>query len=183
MLGIDGLLYIPNYISQQTHDGLLNMIDAQSWRGTLARRTQHYGYVYDYRARRIDPNMYLGVLPMWLTPITTQLVTDQLMPINADQAIINEYEPGQGIAAHIDCEPCFGDVVISLSLGSAAMMDFTCDDRKLSVLLEPRSVVVLQDDARYRWKHGIAARKSDLINSQRMPRSRRVSATFRTVNV
>ena len=183
MFGIDGLLYIPNYISQTQHDELMRAINAQSWLGTLSRRTQHYGYEYNYRARNIDPNMYLGPLPTWLTSIANQLVIDQLMPINADQAIINEYEAGQGIAAHIDCEPCFGDVVVSLPLGSTAMMDFTYKKQKVSVLLEPRSLVVLQDDARYVWKHGIAARKSDVINDRRVPRGRRVSATFRIVNV
>jgi len=183
MFGIDGLLYVPDYIDPAEHDTLLHMIDAQAWRGNLSRRTQHYGYVYDYRARRVDPSMRLGSLPTWLTPIAQRLAEDGFMPISADQAIINEYRPGQGIGAHIDCEPCFGDVVVSLSLGSTALMDFTYQRDKVSIPLAPRSLVVLQNDARYLWKHGIAARKSDRIDNQRILRSRRVSTTFRKVIV
>ena len=43
-----------------------------------------------------------------------------------EQAIVNEYEPGQGIAPHIDRD-CFGPVVATVSLGSAVNMDFCCD--------------------------------------------------------
>ncbi|WP_231289239.1 hypothetical protein [Rickettsia bellii] len=28
-----------------------------------------------------------------------------------DQVIINEYMPGQGIAPHTDCIPCFSDTI------------------------------------------------------------------------
>lgn len=41
-----------------------------------------------------------------------------------DQAIINEYLPGQGIAAHVDCEPCFGDEIGVVSLLDSHPMEF-----------------------------------------------------------
>ncbi len=63
MFGISGLLYIPHYISQPHHDFLIETVHAQPWRGDLARRTQHYGYVYDYRAKSVDPASRLGDLP------------------------------------------------------------------------------------------------------------------------
>ena len=37
-----------------------------------------------------------------------------------EQAIVNEYEPGQGIAPHVDRD-CFGPVVATVSLGSAEL--------------------------------------------------------------
>src|SRR5438445_662516 len=78
-----------------------------------------------------------------------------------DQVIVNEYEPGQGITPHIDCEPCFGDTVASLTLGSGCVMDFTevKGPGKASVWLERRSLVVLRDEARYEWRHSIAKSK------------------------
>lgn len=57
MLGIHGLIYVPDYIDTEQHRCLIEMIDAQPWRADLARRTQHYGYVYDYRAKTVDPSM------------------------------------------------------------------------------------------------------------------------------
>jgi alkylated DNA repair dioxygenase AlkB len=63
------------------------------------------------------------------------------MKQEADQAIINEYQPGQGISPHVDCVPCFGPVVAAISLGSDCVMDFTHpeDGTKVAVHLTPGS--------------------------------------------
>lgn len=181
MFGINGLLYIPHYISNPHHDKLVQIIEAQSWRTDLSRRVQHYGYVYDYRAKRVDPAMCLGELPAWLQRIAIQLHKDGLAPAISDQAIINEYEPGQGIADHIDCTPCFGDVIVSLSLAAPVVMDLKRDSRSVPILLEPCSLLILRGEARYRWSHGIARRKQDSIDSVILKRERRLSITFRKV--
>ncbi len=180
---IPGLTIIPNFISQQTHDALLKTIDQQSnktkWRQDLKRQVQHYGYVYDYKARKITPDLYLGPLPEWL--YFNGL--DKWFQQQPDQVIINEYQPGQGISPHIDCVPCFGDTIASISLGSACLIDFSKQGEKHSILLKPRTLLVMQDAARYEWQHSIAARKSDVINGARVQRERRVSLTFREVTV
>jgi alkylated DNA repair dioxygenase AlkB len=101
----------------------------------------------------------------------------------ADQVIVNEYLPGQGIGAHVDCVPCFGPAVAAVSLGSACVMDFTSPDRSsaVPVCLQPGSLCVMTGPARYEWRHAIAARKSDPAPGGRILRGRRVSVTFRTV--
>jgi alkylated DNA repair dioxygenase AlkB len=60
-------------------------------------------------------------------------------------------------------------------------MDFrhATTDRKAHLLLEPRSLLVLSDEARYAWEHGIAPRKKDVWQGLRVPRGRRLSVTFR----
>jgi len=183
MFGITGLLYIPQYISQPHHDFLIDTIDAQEWRGDLARRTQHYGYVYDYRAKSVDPSSRLGDLPSWLQRIAVHLAADGLMSMAPDQAIINEYTPGQGIASHIDCVPCFDEVVISLSLAASVVMDLKQKEHHVPILLEPRSLLMLRGEARYQWTHGIAKRQQDTVNGTVIPRERRLSITFRNVIV
>ncbi len=100
-----------------------------------------------------------------------------------DQAIINEYAPGQGIASHIDCVPCFDDVVISLSLAAPVVMDLKQKEHHVPILLEARSLLVLRGEARYQWTHGIAKRQQDTIDGQVIPRERRLSVTFRNVIV
>ena len=181
MFGIDGLLYIPQYISQVHHDMLIKTIDEQPWRGELARRTQHYGYVYDYRARSVDASMRLGQLPPWLSRIVQHLHDDGLVSQMPDQAIINEYMPGQGIADHIDSAPSFSEVVTSLSLGSVVVMEMKKNDQIVSILLEPRSLFVMRGAARYEWTHGIPKRKQDRSDGQTLARERRLSITFRRV--
>ena len=180
MYTISGLIYLQDYVSQPHHDWLLDQIDAQPWDATLKRRVQHYGYRYDYRARQVTTEMYLGPLPGWLERIGWQLHEDGLIEQTPDQVIINEYLPGQGIAPHVDCEPCFGHRIFSLSLGGAATMEFTRRDQdKVALTLAPRSLVMIYGEARYDWKHGIPARKSD----DGIPRARRVSLTLRRVTL
>jgi alkylated DNA repair dioxygenase AlkB len=182
---ISGLQYQPDYVDTETEKMLVQTIDAQIWQNPLQRQVQHYGYVYDYRRRTIDESMHLGALPDWLQALAEQLHDDGFIAAIPDQVIINEYVPGQGIAAHIDCEPCFGDTILSLSLGSSCMMDFhhTKGDEIVSYLLEARSLIVMEGEARYDWKHGIVARKSDEVDKRIIKRGRRVSLTFRKVIV
>ncbi|WP_423918650.1 alpha-ketoglutarate-dependent dioxygenase AlkB [Candidatus Poriferisodalis sp.] len=99
-----------------------------------------------------------------------------------EQAIINEYLPGQGIAPHIDRD-CFGPVVATVSLGSAVNMDFHCDATGDDYVerLEPRSLLLMHGDARSGWRHGIAKRQTDNWSGQKIQRHRRVSITFRTI--
>jgi len=67
---------------------------------------------------------YTGFL-MLVNKIATQLNKDGLCELVPDQVIINEYQPGQGISPHIDCERCFGPRIFIISLGSQAVMEFT----------------------------------------------------------
>lgn len=180
---IKGLRYIQNYINEDEHEELLAQIDKNNWIKDLKRRVQHYGFMYDYKARRVNYTMHVGPLPPWLQELAEKLQTDGHMPKVADQVIVNEYEPGQGISSHIDCEPCFEKAVVSLSLGSDCVMDFTnkLDKTKMSVWLARRSIIVLSDEARYMWLHGIAPRKSDEWGGHKYYRQRRISLTFRRV--
>ena len=172
---IPGLEYVPDFISAAEERALIEAIDHQPWLNDLKRRVQHYGYKYDYKSRAVTPDSYLGPLPGWLEPIADKL------PFKPNQAIVNEYEPGQGISAHIDCVPCFDDTIASLSLGSGAVMQFTNRNEKYEIYLEPRSLIILSGPARYDWAHAIPARKSDIADGFKTPRTRRLSLTFRTV--
>lgn len=180
---VPGLRYLPDYVTPDEADALLASIDAADWQTTLKRRVQHYGYEYDYKAKNVREEMWLGPLPAWAATLAGRLHADGLINAVPDQVIVNEYQPGQGIAAHVDCVPCFGEAVISLSLGAACVMNFTriTDALHVPVLLEPRAVLVMAGESRYRWKHGIAPRKVDVYDERILRRGRRVSVTFRTV--
>jgi alkylated DNA repair dioxygenase AlkB len=180
---IAGLSYIPHYIDESTEAALLEVIDGQPWMNDLKRRVQHYGWRYDYKARNVTSDLRIGALPDWLQTYAACLQQAGLLAETPDQVIINEYQPGQGISAHIDCIPCFANTIASLSLGSPCVMDFTHSKtgEKSSLLLEPRSLLVLNGDARYVWQHAIAGRKTDRYKGQIVSRTRRISLTFRKV--
>jgi alkylated DNA repair dioxygenase AlkB len=177
----NGIKYVPNFITADLANFLISQLDLANWSNDLKRRVQQFGYLYDYRARRVLAESHLGPLPEWLEPVARTVGSAVNSSNVPDQVIANEYLPGQGISAHIDCEPCFGPVVASLSLLSHCEMVFRSTDpgAKVSIILEPRSLIVLSDEGRYQWTHEIPARKSDTINGQRQKRHRRVSLTFR----
>ena len=175
---IPGLAYIPDYITEAQQAYVIEEIDKHPWSTELKRRVQHYGYKYDYTYKNINESMKVEGLTPWMLFYASKLTN--FFSIPPDQAIVNEYTPGQGIARHIDCRPCFQNTIASLSLLSPCVMEFTSkadktDKREL--ILEPRSLLVLRDEARYNWFHGIPARKKD----DGVERSRRVSVTFRNV--
>lgn len=172
---IPGLRYLPDFTSAEEERALIEIIDHQPWLNDLKRRVQHYGYKYDYKARAVTAASYLGPLPDWLMP------SAQKLPFKPDQAIVNEYQPGQGISAHVDCVPCFSDTIASLSLGSGTVMRFTNGQEKHELYLEPRSLIILSGPARYEWAHAIPARKSDVVDGIKIERGRRASLTFRNV--
>lgn len=178
-----GLEYVPEFISIEEHDELLSYIHSEKWLDDLKRRVQHYGFKYDYKTRYVDYSMKIGNLPTWILGLSTKLYDLGYMDEVPDQMIVNEYLPGQGISAHVDCEPCFGDTIISLSLGSLCVMKFCnkLSNEKIEVLLEPRSIVILKEDARYKWTHEIAPRKKDTFKNREFHRNTRISLTFRNI--
>ena len=76
--------------------------------------------------------------------------------------------PGQGIPPHVDNHNCCDDTILSLSLGSDVIMNFVClddpDHKTIAINLPPRSLMIMSEDARYIYTHGIVPRKSDIIN-------------------
>ena len=183
---INGLKVYFDFINKQEEIELINNIDKNEWLPDLKRRVQHFGYKYDYKARRINKTFYIGEIPNWMSILCSHLLDRKIISFNPDQAIINEYIDDQGIAAHIDCEPCFGDIIISISLGGQCVMNFqreatTKEQDKIPLLIPPRTLIVMTGESRFNWYHGIPPRKSDKFNEQVHKRQRRVSITFRKV--
>lgn len=178
---LDDQVIIPGlkYIAIEEENKLIEFIDSNLWITELKRRVQHYGYKYDYKSRSINQLYCLGSLPNNLQVLCNALYKQNIFYELPNQVIINEYMPGQGIAPHIDCVPCFSDTICSLSLGGNCVMELTNNEVKRSIMLKPRSLLILKNDARYKWKHGIASRKSD----NKIARTRRISLTFRKVNL
>jgi alkylated DNA repair dioxygenase AlkB len=132
-------------------------------------------------------------------------------PLTARQAILNLYKPGEGITPHVDLLGRFGDGVIGVSFGSGCVMHFERAEepcasgkgweeegvdiavRKWDLYLPERSILVLSNDARYHWTHGISDHTEDFVQrlnqenlspgtnipGQWIKRKTRLSITFR----
>jgi alkylated DNA repair dioxygenase AlkB len=180
---VPGLYYIEDFLNPEEQTELLENINSQEWRNTEAtgiqRRVQHYGYIYKYVGRQGSLDTTKPI-PEFLKPLQARL--EDITHRKFDQIIVNEYKPGEGIATHSDDPKLFGDTVVSVSLGSGAIMNFNpMNDPKnmKDVYLEPGSAVFLTEDARYSWQHSIAKRKTDTLRGKKVARGTRVSITFR----
>jgi alkylated DNA repair dioxygenase AlkB len=171
---IAGLSYLPQYITAEEESALVAAIDREPWDTSWDRRRQPYGWSYGKAGSQRPP------IPGWGQSLADRMFRQRISDRAFDQMLINEYLPGQGIALHCDYQP-FDRTVASLSLLTPCVMDFRhrAGGRRESLLLEPRSLLVLSDEARYAWQHGIARRKSDRWHGMPIRRERRLSITFR----
>lgn len=92
----------------------------------------------------------------------------------ANHVLLNEYLSGQGIMPHVDGD-LFYPTISTVSLGSHTLLDFyehsdlpsTPDGEELfSLLVEPRTLLVLKDDLYTNFKHGIKEVIADSISEK-----------------
>lgn len=191
---IAGLSYVPRLLDPLEAADLLRVVDRGDWFHVTegGRRVQHYGHAYDYSGRGVVPGVTVPAIPEWATRLSEQICARVGTKTPFEQLIVNEYQPGQGIAKHVDSQ-AFGGTVAIVSLGAAAMMLFAPRsgrarrERAIGAILEPGSLTVLSGAARADWTHEIPKRKSDPLPSEgdapfrAVERGRRVSLTFRTL--
>lgn len=111
---ISGLTVVTDFLSNEEEDSIwigLGREDHTAWRHTLNRRVQHYGFTFNYRTLLLDYSSDTPPIPADITPLLSRLqhaignaeveegeVAPGVYPMN--QLTMNEYMPGQGIAAH-----------------------------------------------------------------------------------
>jgi alkylated DNA repair dioxygenase AlkB len=178
---VKGLYLYPDYITKDEEKQLLEFCNKQEWVRELSRLTQHYGYRYVYSTRGL---ISAAPIPNLFQAYIDALIREKCTTLLFDQVIVNHYRPGQGIAAHTDHTHWFDKEIASLSLGSGTNMVFRKGGRRgeeYNVYLEPRTLLVMKDDARYQWTHEIQPRKMDVVDGKEIPRADRTSITFRKV--
>ena len=171
---IPGLAYRREYLTEEEEARFVQAIDQGTWDTTWERRRQPYGKLYGKDGGVPRP------IPQWGLTLVERLFREGIGDRPFDQLLVNEYLPGQGIAMHRDYSP-FDRTVVSISLLSACVMDLRQPrtGREDALLLERRSLLILSDEARYEWQHGIARRKNDRWQGVLLPRGRRLSITLR----
>nr|WP_047168558.1 alpha-ketoglutarate-dependent dioxygenase AlkB [Sphingomonas sp. Y57] len=174
---VPGLAYGEEIVTAEEEADLIAAIDGSGlapfrFQGFLGKReTRTFGWSYDFDKGGFAPAQ---PLPDWLSPLRRRAARFAgLDPDDFVHALLIRYGPGAGIGWHRD-RPQFGEV-IGISFGYPATLRFRRRrpdgfDRR-SVLLRPRSIYHLRDEARWTWEHGIAP----------MPATR-WSITFRTLS-
>jgi len=144
---MDGLTIVEDFITEEEEKELVTFINSQEWMSALSRRVQHYGYEYGY----FPP---YEVKPTKEIPDIFRKYVDKINP-GFNQVIVNEYEPGQGIGKHTDHKRHFGDMIASISLLSATTIVFAKDDHIENIYVQPRTLIIMEGDARWKFTHEI----------------------------
>ncbi|KAI4488319.1 hypothetical protein M0804_005167 [Polistes exclamans] len=184
-----GLKVIEDFISEEEEKSLLNIIDWTEDGPFLSdlkqRKAKHFGYEFQYHSNDVNPNTPIIPIPEECRFLQGRFKKHECGAYDYDQLTINRYLPGQGIPPHIDSHSPFNNTILSLSLGSTCVMNFKKENAKVNVVLPRRSLLVMTDEARYAWMHGISSKHSDLIETPngivKQMRGIRTSFTFRKV--
>ncbi|XP_041352859.1 alpha-ketoglutarate-dependent dioxygenase alkB homolog 6-like isoform X2 [Gigantopelta aegis] len=172
--------YIPDFITKEEEEYLTNNVYAApkpKWTQLSNRRLQNWGGLPHPKG------MVCEELPQWLQKYAKTIAElgtfEDKIP---NHVLVNEYKAGQGIMPHEDGN-LFYPTVSTISLGSHTLLDFyyhlqdhssqenehiqsltSFEDRYfMSLLLQPRSLVLVQSDMYKLHLHGIAERTEDHI--------------------
>ncbi len=172
----EGLLYRPDFVSVEEERSVLGLLETFEFgeltmRGQTAKRTvRHFGLDYEYETFKLTPGEPLPRDLEWVRARAAASI--EADPDDLAQTLVTRYPPGAPIGWHRDA-PMFGKV-IGISLRGACRMRLQrgkgTERETAEVLLEPRSVYVLDGPARTHWQHSIPAVKE-----------LRYSITFRTL--
>jgi alkylated DNA repair dioxygenase AlkB len=173
-----GMLYEENFLSPHDEDRLLGEIarlplaEAQYKEYTARRRILAFGSKYDFGTNELSA---AASIPEFLLPLRDRIAARTgIAAARFADALVTEYRPGTPLGWHRDV-PEF-ETVVGVSLASACRMRFRryphvkrSKEKPIDVVLEPRSMYVLRDEARWEWQHSVAPTPS-----------LRYSITFRT---
>jgi alkylated DNA repair dioxygenase AlkB len=168
-----GITYFDTWLAPAEGAEVLHTIesfDPSAWnevlfRGVIAkRRAIYFGHDYDTTSRK---SKSIGPMPEWLSKLARRAETAAgLEPRAFAAALLWRYPEGSGIGWHRDA-PAFGNTVVSISLGATGRMQFRRDrggqeleDNKYELQLQPNSLVIIQDEARYNWQHRVVPVKT-----------------------
>lgn len=197
--------YIPDFISEEEEAYLLKQVYSSpkpKWTQLSGRRLQNWGGLPHPKGMLVEK------MPGWL-----QIYCEKISSLGAfsgktaNHVLVNEYKPGEGIMPHED-GPLYHPTVTTISLGSHTLLDLyapvgsmdvdtlqTEESRYLfSLLVKPRSLLILQDEMYQCLLHGIRPCHQDMLTEkvvnlsavgarpgETLTRGTRVSLTIRHV--
>lgn len=169
--------YIPEFISHEEEKYLIDHVYSApkpKWTQLSNRRLQNWGGLPHPKG------MIAEKLPQWLEIYANKIaklgVFEERVP---NHVLVNEYKPQQGIMPHED-GPLFYPVVTTINLGSHSVLQFYQHSSKqdgdnqsenhgepiFTLLLKPRSLLILKDSVYTSYLHGIAECVEDTVDDK-----------------
>ncbi|KAI0248947.1 hypothetical protein BJV78DRAFT_1329466 [Lactifluus subvellereus] len=165
--------YIPNFVTADEEAYLIRKASRlfetpqSKWKQLSNRRLQTWGG--DLTAKNVLVTQplpsFISNYPDLIARIASTGAFGDSPHRRPNHIIMNEYHPGQGIMPHQD-GPAYHPVVATLSLGSHTVMhyyDVPACAPVLSLMLEPRSLVITAREQYTASAHGIDAVAEDRV--------------------
>lgn len=194
---IPGLYYFDDYIDKDVEAALVLSIHSHphAWKTLNNRTLQNWGGLPHIKG------MLPTKLPPFVEPLLEKLASDEIFPADSrpNHVLVNRYLPGQGIDAHVD-GPAYRPVAAIVSLCAPILMHFYQRNQSsdaipsqpvCSLLLRPRSLLVLSQHAYLHVYHAILPQEIDHVDDltlnarsdelgTNIHRQERLSLTIRT---
>lgn len=165
---IPGLSLHVNFVDDSVSDDIIKDLNKNPWESKPngnSRQLQHYGDTIPTP----DPN------PCTNYKIPSSLVDlMSTMPEKFNQITVNKYTKRSFMPFHIDCHDNFENCIAILSLCDSGEIGFERDSIRHTLTLPKNSLLIMKDEARYAWFHGVVG------TSTMPPRIGRISLAFRT---
>ena len=178
-----GLTYIPNYITEDEEQSLLKLARGWKWDQEVStRQTAQFGFHYEYLSQNIRKGRPWPEELEWLR---AKLVEDKIFEKTPDEMIATKLTPPNGFWGHIDHKKHFGPTIVNLGMQAEVNIVFINYARKEYHILrsERRSLLVIQDEARYDYHHAIPEGLDDEWRLHTSARGVRISLTLRNMNL
>lgn len=172
----EGLRYQPEFVSKSIEAELIGRLQALPLRpfqfGVYEgkRRVASFGFHYDFAHKSLQK---AEPIPAWLASLVNSVEEfGGLPPGSVGHVLCTEYEAGAGIGWHRDKAEF--ETIFGLSLNAACKFRLRRRVRdkwqRFTLVAEPRSLYVMDGEARHSWEHSIPA-----------VQQLRYSITFRTM--
>ncbi|XP_072932952.1 alpha-ketoglutarate-dependent dioxygenase alkB homolog 6 [Epargyreus clarus] len=161
--------YVSEFLSDSEESNILSNIYAApkpKWTQLSNRRLQNWGGIPH------NKGMIADTIPPWLDTYLNRIHGLNLMGGNKpNHVLVNEYLSGQGILPHLDGS-LFYPTITTISVGSHIVLKFLEPSSEenmslkpvFSFLLEPRSLLVLQDKLFSHYLHCIEEIHEDFLD-------------------
>ena len=163
--GPQGLRFVPDFLDAAEADallalvGTLTLVEARYKDYTAKRRVASFGGQFDYDALELREG---PPIPPAFAPLVAKVARRfGVEPSLFRHLLVAEYRPGTPLGWHRDV-PDF-ESIVGVSLVGDATMKFrryphVAGDRTRALQLElvPRSLYVIEDEARWGWQHSVA---------------------------
>ncbi|CAJ1063341.1 alpha-ketoglutarate-dependent dioxygenase alkB homolog 4 [Xyrichtys novacula] len=181
-----GVFLQENFITEEEEKELITAMDQDVWNESQSgRRKQDFGPKVNFKKRKVRPGGFSGLPPLSQKLVLRMHQEQTLAGFQPVEQCNLDYNPqrGSAIDPHLDDSWLWGERLVTINMLSNTTLTMSLEqglpeaglseEVRVAVHLPRRSLVVLQGEARHRWRHAI--HREDV-------HQRRVCSTYRELS-